>query len=161
MKTAFLILGAQRSGTSVISHILSKFGISFADSKRLIQGGHNPIFFELKWLNDANNEILRCLGHQDIDFFLPVEAEFESEAVFELEPMLEKLVRDEWGESTAIALKDPRFSLTLPVWQRGLTQLGYQLRIILAFRCLAGFLASNKKHFQNREGWNDQRHLYF
>lgn len=51
MKTAFLIVDAQRSGTSVISHMLSKFEINFGDPKNSLQDEHNPIFFELRWVN--------------------------------------------------------------------------------------------------------------
>ncbi|MBW4540039.1 MAG: hypothetical protein KME43_12970 [Myxacorys chilensis ATA2-1-KO14] len=63
MKTAFLVLGGQRSGTSVTSHILSRFGIDFGSDKHFIQGGHNPIFFELNWVNDGNNQLINALGH--------------------------------------------------------------------------------------------------
>lgn len=161
MKTAFLILGAQRSGTSVISHILSQFGVSFGNPERFIQGNHNPIFFELKWVNTLNNQILHHLGHDYIDFFLPLETDFARQPIVDLEPQIEQQIQAEWGDSQAIALKDPRFSLTFPVWQRVLTRLGYQLRPILAFRCPAGFLASNQKLFYQWDGWDDQRHLNF
>jgi hypothetical protein len=60
MKTAFIVLGAQRSGTSATSHLLSEFNINF---------GHNPIFFELKWVNDFNNRVVSHLGHVYTDLF--------------------------------------------------------------------------------------------
>ncbi|MDX2229800.1 MAG: hypothetical protein NW220_09195 [Leptolyngbyaceae cyanobacterium bins.349] len=161
MKTAFLILGAQRSGTSVISHVLSTFGINFGNPQRFIQGEHNPIFFELDWVNDINNQIVQQSGHEYIDFFLPIELDFEGEKFAALEQKIQAFVLQEWGNCDAIALKDPRFSLTFSVWQRVLTALGYRLNIILAFRCPSGFLASNKKLFHNWAGWTDQRHLNF
>lgn len=43
MKTAFLILGAQRSGTSVTSHVLSKFGIHFGSDQHFIRD--LPVYF--------------------------------------------------------------------------------------------------------------------
>lgn len=161
MKTAFLILGAQRSGTSVISHSLAKFGIDFGDRKRFIQGEHNPVFFELDWINDLNNQIVGCLGHQYIDFFLPVEADFDREALSAIEPQIQAQIKQEWPYSNCIGLKDPRFSLTFSVWQRVLTHMGYAVKVIFAFRSPTGFLASNKKLFHNWEGWDDARHLNF
>jgi len=161
MKSTFLILGAQRSGTSVISHVLSMFGVNFGNPARFIQGNHNPIFFELNWVNTINNEIVQQLGHQYIDFFLPIEADFAGKEFALLESKIQQLVRDEWENNPTIALKDPRFSVTFPVWERVLTEMGYALKIIFAFRCPSGFLASNKKLFNNWEGWTDQRHLNF
>jgi hypothetical protein len=161
MKTAFLILGAQRSGTSVISHSLSKFGVDFGDRKRFIQGGHNPIFFELAWVNDINNQIVSCLGHQYIDFFLPIEADFGSKDLVAIEQQLQAQLNQEWPHSHTIGLKDPRLSLTFSVWQRVLAEMEYTLQVILAFRSPAGFLASNKKLFHNWAGWDEARHLNF
>lgn len=161
MKTAFLILGAQRSGTSVISHVLSQFGVSFGNPNHFIQGGHNPIFFELQWVNDLNNQIIAYLGHQYIDFFFPIESDFESSLILNLESAIQQQITQEWETTCAIALKDPRFCLTFPVWQRVFRRLGYHLNLILAFRCPAGFLASNRKLFAGWEGWTDQRHLHF
>lgn len=158
MKTAFLILGAQRSGTSVTAHFLSQFGIDFGSEKRFIQGGHNPIFFELKWINDANNRLIESLGYRYTDFFLPIESDFSGDR-FE-EDLLVK-IRQEWGETTLIGLKDPRFSLTFPVWQRVLSAAGYCLNVVLAFRAPASFLRSNQSLFENWEGWDVDRHLRF
>ncbi|MBE9009442.1 hypothetical protein IQ250_04410 [Pseudanabaenaceae cyanobacterium LEGE 13415] len=161
MKTAFLILGAQRSGTSVTSHVLSKFGIDFGSDQHFIQGGHNPIFFELKWINDANNQLILALGYQYIDFFLPTEKDWEQDRFVEFEQNLKSQILQEWDESQSIGLKDPRFSLTFPVWQRVLTELGYSLNVILAFRSPASFLKSNQSLFLNWEGWDVDRHLRF
>jgi hypothetical protein len=55
MKRAFLLLGAQRSGTLVTSHMLSKFGIDFGNPEHFLQAAHNPIFFESKWINQYND----------------------------------------------------------------------------------------------------------
>lgn len=161
MKTAFLILGAQRSGTSVTSHVLSEFGIDFGSDQHFIQGGHNPIFFELKWINDANNQLIQALGHCYTDFFLPTEQDWEGGRFTFYEQDLKAKILQEWGESPLIGLKDPRFSLTFPVWQRVLTDLGYNLNVILAFRSPSSFLKSNQSLFLNWEGWDVDRHLRF
>ncbi|MBD1824217.1 sulfotransferase [Cyanobacteria bacterium FACHB-DQ100] len=161
MKTAFLIFGAQRSGTSVTSHILSEFGVNFGSDQHFIQGGHNPIFFELKWVNDANNQLIQTLGYRYSDFFLPIEQDFEDDRWLEPEENLQTKIAQEWGETATIGLKDPRFSLTFPLWQRVLSNAGYQLNIILAFRSPSSFLKSNQALFYNWEGWDVDRHLRF
>jgi hypothetical protein len=161
MKTAFLILGAQRSGTSVTSHMLSQFGVNFGDPKNFIQFEHNPIFFELDWVNQYNNKIINALGHKYTDLFLPLEEDFENINKIQLEKELQKLIKNEWHEEKIIGIKDPRFSLTFPIWQQVLLANNYRIHIILVFRHPSGFLKSNKKLFHNWDGWSDRRHLNF
>lgn len=174
MKRAILILGAQRSGTSVTSHILSELGVHFGDPDRFIQMGHNPIFFELRWVNELNNRITQALGHQYIDFFLPLESDFLapeiSPQIQTIEAEIDRRIEQEWhdreinpsdNQDFIIGIKDPRISLTFPVWERILLARGYSIQIVHAFRSPAGFLQSNQKLFYQWEGWTIDRHLHF
>lgn len=143
------------------SHLLSKFDVDFGDKQSFIQFEHNPIFFELRWVNAYNNKLIQSLGYKYTDFFLPVEADFEQAQTQAIEQEIQGFIEQEWPDSTQIGIKDPRFSLTLPVWAKLLQVNGYQVNVIVVFRCPAGFLASNKKLFHNWEGWTDRRHLNF
>jgi hypothetical protein len=161
MKTAFLILGAQRSGTSVTSHMLSRFQVSFGDDNHFLQDHHNPIFFELKWVNQYNNRLIKSLGYKYTDFFLPLETDFEHPNTLKIAAELPSLIQREWKDEQQIGIKDPRISLTFPVWRSALLAEGYTLKIIFVFRSPNSFLCSNQKLFQNWEGWDDERHLNF
>lgn len=161
MKTAFLVLGAQRSGTSATSHVLSQFGINFGSSKNFLQDEHNPIFFELKWVNQLNERLIQALGHQYTDFFLPIESDYQTAEVVKIATEFPDLIWDEWRDKTTIGIKDPRFSLTFPVWERVLLGAGYTLKIIFVFRCPDCFLRSNRELFKDWPQWNDMRHLRF
>lgn len=158
MKTAFLILGAQRSGTSVASPMLSKLGVNFGDAKKFLQDQHNPISFELDWVNDCNNQIINALGYKYTDFFLPVEKNYEKADTAAIEAQIQTLIKDEWQNSPVIGIKDPRFGLTFPVWEKVLLENKYKLNIILAFRNPSSFLESHKKLLQN---WNNEKHLNY
>lgn len=114
MKTAFLILGAQRSGTSVTSHMLSKFGVDFGEPRNFLQAEHNPIFFELNWVNDSNNKLIKALGYKYTDFFLPLEEDFAKVNTTEIEKELQVLIKNEWQGKNLIGIKDPRLGLTFP-----------------------------------------------
>ena len=60
MKKAILVLGAPRSGTSVVSHVIHKLGVDFGNHDRFVDPKvhvFNPIFFELQSLNNLNDEI--------------------------------------------------------------------------------------------------------
>ncbi len=156
-----MLLGAQRSGTSVTSHMLSKFGIDFGDSKNFLQADHNPIFFELKWINQYNDRLLRHLGYKYIDPVLPTEADYDKPQLIEMSRELPTLIQYEWPDASKIGIKDPRISLTFPIWQQALSAQGYSLKIIFVFRHPGDFLRSNQRLFQNWTGWDETRHLHF
>lgn len=161
MKTAVLVFGAQRSGTSATSHLLSRLGVNFGDRQHFLQDKHNPIFFELKWVNQYNDRLLQAMGHRYTDFFLPLEADYETPSVQIMAAELPTLIRQEWQDAPLIGLKDPRFSLTFPVWEQALQSSGYAIRAVLVFRSPSGFLRSNQKLFDQWEGWDEIRHLRF
>lgn len=161
IKKAFLLLGAQRSGTSVTSHMLSKFDVNFSNPDNFLQATHNPIFFELKWINQYNDRILQSLGYQYTDPFLPIEADYHSASVLEIAEKIPTLIQQEWHDEPVIGIKDPRLSLTFPVWKEALLNQGYELNVILVFRHPGNFLRSNQKLFFNWQGWDEERHLHF
>lgn len=161
MKTAFIVLGAQRSGTSVTSHMMSEFGIYFGEPNHFLQDNHNPLFFELRWVNALNDEIVKQMGRLYTDFFLPVEEDYENAGVDAIARDIQHQMQQEFGDCHLIGLKDPRFSLTFPVWERVLHHLGYWIQVVLVFRSPASFLRSNQKLFHNWESWTDERHLNF
>lgn len=92
-------MGAQRSGTSAISHALSEFGIDFGSRDRFIQSAHNPIFFELKWVNELNNRIINALGYEYTDFFLLTESDFQTINTIQIESEIETLIQQEWNNA--------------------------------------------------------------
>lgn len=161
MKTALIVLGVQRSGTSVTSHVLSQLGVNFGHSNHFIQFEHNPIFFELDWVNAINSQIIQQLGYQYTDFFLPVEQNFETKQFLELEQELVAKIEQEWHGCSCIGIKDPRISLTFPIWKKVLSSQGYSIQIIHVFRSPTNFLKSNQKLFHNWKGWTVHRHLNF
>lgn len=160
MKRAFLILGAQRSGTSATSHVLSQLGVDFGNQANFIQFDHNPIFFELDWVNRYNNDLINALGHRYTDFFLPNVANFATDKTAAIEAKLQQCLIAEWGDAPVIGIKDPRLSLTFPIWE-GLLADQYCLHVVLVFRHPIGFLKSNQKLFHGWEGWDAARHLKF
>ena len=128
MKRAILVLGPPRSGTSVCSHVLSKLGVDFGDPDRFVDSKehkHNPIFFELKTLNEINDRVFEYFSRRYEHFdWLPTESDFSVELVEELEPMVIHFLENEFSGKT-IGLKDPRFCFTIPFWEKILTRNGY------------------------------------
>lgn len=146
-KRAILVLGAPRSGTSAVAHVISRMGVNFGDPKHFVDPTvytHNPIFFELASLNALNDAIFAKLGTSFGAFdWLPTTAELSK--VREFTKPISRLISEEFGDAPLIGLKDPRFCFTLPIWQRALTSLGYAISYVVTHRSPHAVLASNQK----------------
>lgn len=148
-KHAILVVGAPRSGTSAISHVLNEFGIYFGNKDRFVDPSvnrHNPIFFELEELNRLNDWVWAWFGKRYADFdFLPLRSDFGEDLRAEFRRRCVKLIENEFGDAAAIGLKDPRFCFVLPIWVETLESMGFQVRCVWTQRPLDSVIASNAR----------------
>ena len=146
-KRAIIVLGAPRSGTSAVSHVISEMGVNFGDPGRFVDPTvhtHNPIFFELASLNALNDAIFARFGTSFGAFdWLPTVADLSR--VLEFAKPIGRLMADEFGDVPLVGLKDPRFCFTLPIWQRALRSLGYAVSYVDCHRRAEAVFASNSK----------------
>jgi hypothetical protein len=147
-RRAVLVVGPPRSGTSVIAHMLSKLGVCFGEETDFVDPAvhaHNPIFFELKRLNELNERVLRELGYEygDFDFFPAPDQAWDvfSEGLL---ADVTRLLREQLGDRRLIGLKDPRFCFTLPFWARVLAEHGYATNFVWALRSSGAATRSNE-----------------
>jgi hypothetical protein len=106
-----------RSGTSVITNILSKAGFYLGEESDLMNGNQwNPDGYFERWSLAIVNDIILYLAggtwHSP-----PAE---ENIFRLRLDPKIESLLKSYEGQKQAI-IKDPRMCLTLPVWENLLT----------------------------------------
>ena len=148
-KIAVLVLGAPRSGTSLISHIVCELGFYFGNQDRFVDPEThpwNPKFFELQSLNGLNDQIVSDFGHEYLDAdWLPLKEDFTAEVVDRFRTRILDFIAVEFDNEPLIGLKDPRFCLTLPLWLAVLREAGYGVRLLWVVRDLAACLRSNKK----------------
>lgn len=148
MKTAVLVLGPPRSGTSVVAHVLNELGVDFGDHDRFVDANtfsHNPIFFELQELNKINDEIFGYFSKFYTDFdWVPTISDFTESVLEKFETIIVNFIKTEFSDDGIIGLKDPRFCFTLPVWDEVLTRAGYNLKYILTTRDAYSVYHSNK-----------------
>ena len=151
-KTVYLVIGNPRAGTSAISHFLSNCGVDFGDPANFIDTSihkHNPIFFELEWVNRLNEEVMSLLGGKWGQDFLPDETDFDHPTLALLREKGLKRLAELAPEATTIGLKDPRFCFTFPFWNRLLRDAGADLRLVWSIRSIHATLESN----QRLNGW--------
>ena len=143
-RTAYLVLGMHRSGTSAVTQLMALAGASLPEN--LMAGDqHNAKGYFEPWkialLNDGR---LRAGGAAWDDIFafpfkpLSIKAERgwlnRAEALFE----------EEYGELDHPLLKDPRVTVLMPFWRTALTEMEVAARCVIPVRhpmAVAGSLA--------------------
>jgi hypothetical protein len=145
-KTCILVTGLPRSGTSSVSHLLDHLGVYFGDSAHFLDTSvhkHNPVFYELQWINDLNDRVIAALGSSYFADFFPIESDFDSDRMRALETEAVELFRSEFGDRPLVGVKDPRICFTLPFWRRLLDRLGYAAKLLLTLRNQSATIKSN------------------
>ena len=148
MKKAILVLGAPRSGTSVVSHVIHKLGVDFGNHDRFVDPqvhAFNPIFFELQSLNNLNDEIFAYFSKNFTNFdWVPDEGDFGNAVIAKFEKKIAEFIDEEFSKSETIGLKDTRFCFTLPIWDVVLKRLGFDVHYVLTQRFANSVFVSNK-----------------
>ena len=145
-RTAHLIVGVPRSGTSAVAQLLSDAGLHFGDPAHFLDTTvhkHNPNFFEFEWVNQVNNLAVEALGSLYSEDFLPVESDFADPALDKLRARIVDQVRAEFGDAPHIGIKDPRFCFTFPLWRELLEGMGYAVSAVVTLRSEAACRRSN------------------
>lgn len=145
-RTAIIVSGMHRSGTSAITRVVSLLGAALPD--QLIQGrGDNERgFWEGRAVVDLDKRALDRFGcwwggWERID---PQQLRNLTRVV----ERARRLVRDEFVDADLIVLKDPRISRLLPLWTLALEKEGFRCVHIVALRhpgAVAGSLGRRDK----------------
>ena len=124
-KTAVVVLGMHRSGTSAMARVLNLCGAFLPAKVKPAKLGVNPKgFWEPEAVLDLNVRAMRQLGGDwcHVDFTLPdggaLVDEFESDA--------RALLASEYQDRPLIAIKDPRICILAPLWDRALRASGFR-----------------------------------
>ena len=114
---ALIILGMHRSGTSLLTGLLSQVGVVMGRRLYAPQKGVNEKgFWEHEDIVDTHDELLLHLGSQ-WDDLLPLDKEWwKADLVQPFAERLTSLVRRDFSTAPVWALKDPRMCRLLPLW---------------------------------------------
>jgi hypothetical protein len=133
-RTAYLVLGMHRSGTSAVTQLLALAG---ADLPRNVMPGdeHNAKgYFEPWKIAVFNDERLRAGGSAWDDVFaFPFRPLAHADERSWLKRAKE-LFEEEYGDLRHPLLKDPRVSVLAPMWRHALDDLGIGARCVIPVR---------------------------
>ncbi len=124
-RTAIVVLGVYRSGTSAIARVLNLCGAALPARLMAPRLAVNPTgFWEAEAINDLDARFLYRLGADwnSLDVTLPDHGVLVDELLADIADLLPA----EFGEAPTILLKDPRICVLAPLWDRALRASGYR-----------------------------------
>lgn len=135
-KHIILIVGSGRSGTSMLTEILSKAGCYLGEELIEANQFNERGYFENRRFVKFHRDVLARLNRAEVPgSATPPSSDWEKVQMPFL-AALESLLKDFVGETSSeiLAIKDPRASSLLPLWIAATGNLGYRLSIVLAYR---------------------------
>jgi hypothetical protein len=134
-KTAILVLGMHRSGTSSLTGAVAKLGAKAPNHLLPNAADNERGFFESQSIADLNDEILASAGTHWHDWrrfnprwrLSPLAGVFEDKAV--------AVLKEEFGSAPLVVMKDPRFCrMMTPFWSGVMDKAEYDTRVIIPVR---------------------------
>ena len=114
------VLGFHRSGTSLTARVLNVLGVDLGNEEDLLAAGEvdNPRgYWEPRWMNDLNDELLGVLGTKWWEPFPGTPGWEQSSRLDPLRVRAAELLEQKLGHAELGGWKDPRTTLTLPFWR--------------------------------------------
>jgi hypothetical protein len=132
-KTAVVVLGPYRSGTSALARVLNLCGAFLPQRVIAARLGINPKgFWETEAVNDLNARLMQYLDADwnRVDFTLPNGGPLLEEFLLNSGEVLES----EYADAPLILIKDPRICVLAPLWHRALRENGYRPVYVVCVR---------------------------
>ncbi|ACI52657.1 conserved hypothetical protein [Gluconacetobacter diazotrophicus PA1 5] len=133
-KTAMVVVGMHRSGTSLVSHLLARAGFDLPTSLMPPGEDNRDGFWESPIIAALNDGILKEYGAGWDRLFSSVRLKDAGAGLDAHVGRIRETIRAQYPDARAIVLKDPRICLLMPVWHRALVAEGYVPRYILTTR---------------------------
>ena len=115
-KTAILILGMHRSGTSVLARICNLLGFDLGGKIMPPKSDNETGFWENEAVVSVHEQIFETIG-ASWDDMTPLPPNWrDNDEVLGLAEQLKSVCRGEFGDSDKWCIKDPRSSRLLPIW---------------------------------------------
>jgi GT2 family glycosyltransferase len=134
-RTAVLVLGMHRSGTSALARVLNFLGASLPLNLLPAGIGNETGHWEPEASVRVHNRLLDVTGTSVNDFYGPLETWFQTRTAGEFVDQMKDLINSEFRNERLFVLKDPRSALVFPLWRRALAQLN--------IRCLTAIISRN------------------
>lgn len=132
--SCIVVLGMHRSGTSAMTGLISAFGPALGDDLLPANEANPKGFFESRRLVELNNRILESVG-STWDALEPLpERWWELPPTAALKADLAGFLQGIDAGAAPLLLKDPRLSITLPLWKEVFAEAGITAKYVVCLR---------------------------
>lgn len=134
LRTAVLVLGMHRSGTSALARLVNFLGAALP--RHLVPANlSNPRgYWESKPLIAVHDELLAALDSAWDDWRSPGARWKESDAAARFSGRIRLAIDEEYGNAPLFVMKDPRLARTLPYWMSILEKSGIRTAPLIIVR---------------------------
>lgn len=133
-KKCIFVLGMHRSGTSALTGMLNKLGLSIGEDV-ISPAYDNPKgFFENKRVIAVNNQILSAWNMDWMTALSPPNISLKEAELEQLKASIKDILLEEFSEKEVLLIKDPRLCLVLPIWQEVFKSLDIATQYIIITR---------------------------
>lgn len=134
-RTAILVLGMHRSGTSALTRVLNLLGAALPRHVLEPGPGNEAGFWEPKRIVDLHEQMLAEAGSTwDDRRKLDLATQLPVGRLDHYKTKIRRLIGEEYGEAPLFVLKDPRICRFVPLYRDLLENMGMAVRPILMFR---------------------------
>jgi hypothetical protein len=154
-RSAILVLGMHRSGTSAVARVLSLLGAELPRNLLSPAADNLKGFWESSDLMTLHEDLLAAAGSSWDDWTrLPPEF-FETREASRFRARLLALLEADFAESRLFVVKDPRMCRLVPFWRGALREFGASTRVVIPVRNPLEVAAS----LSSRNGFSTTRSL--
>ncbi|WP_018649206.1 MULTISPECIES: glycosyltransferase [unclassified Thioalkalivibrio] len=133
-RTAVIILGMHRSGTSALSRVLNLQGADIARNLLPPSENNRTGFWESRDLVELQDEVLNRLGQRWQSLHSLPDRWWEREDIRELRARLRDYLEQDFADSNLFVMKDPRMCRLMPLWEAVLSDFGARARVVIMLR---------------------------
>lgn len=156
MKKIIIVLGMHRSGTSMVAQVCQCMGAYLGEKDELmVATKNNPDgYFENTKISCIDDAILHLCGREWYDLE-GAELDYDSPQIRKAAEDLRNVIQKLFDKSDIIAIKDPRISLLLTLWEKILGGLGGEVHYVWVYRNPLEVMESLRK----RDGYSEKHGL--
>jgi len=133
-RTALMVTGMHRSGTSAVARLLMLLGGAAPRNLMPPREGNETGHWEPEPIVDMHDEIFGSIGSSWDDVSPFPQSWFTSEAGMHYRARAVELVEQEFGDAALLVIKDPRISRLVPLWLGALRSLKVDPAFVIPVR---------------------------
>ena len=159
-KTAIIVCGMHRCGTSALTRVISLLGAALPQELVQPGPGNEAGHWEPAAAVRLNDDMLASAGTHATALWDGSTDWFSSQTAQTFVAEAKRIITRDYSGKALFVLKDPRISLVLPVWNAALDELGVARHTIICFRQpleVAQSLATRQTLIFPHEAWDLDR----